>query len=259
MPVAISRQYVVSAHQQTLEISDPLRNIRTIHGLPPDVTIVKVDCYCQGGVALTSKGQVLLFRHGSREFYACDEAIADISCGESELLMTTVSGRFIKIGFKLPYLVRSPPPVRISVGAAKVAHISQGRLFLADKHIPHPQPVIQVAVGGGHTVFLDAQGNIYGFWQQPQRPARTRDHRALQHTGAVALLRRPAQGSSRPRAHRSARRGRRRVDDRPPAREEVPTFGFQELRRGVVDVDARTHVTVLELADGDIDVVGEMS
>jgi len=265
MPIATSRQYVATAYHDTLELWDPIKDIRTVHGLPVGVAIKKVECYHQGGVALTTDGRVIFFSHTDRSFYPGDEIITDIACGEKDLIMTTKNGKFIKLGKRGHYLSSAPPPLQIAVGPAKIAYIANGQLYVGEERIVHSHSVIQVAVGGGHTVFTDDQGHLYGFGnnqhgqlgrgiiEYASSPIRLPFFGKIKklvagHEHTVIL-------DDQAQTWITGANFRGQLGDK-----IVPIdgcrWGFVELRPGVVDVYARGSVTMLDLQCGDIESIG---
>ncbi|MFA6972648.1 MAG: hypothetical protein WC208_14795 [Gallionella sp.] len=162
MSIASSRIYIATYYNHTLDLWNPTKAIRTVHSTP-DLTIIKVECNYQGGIALTDTGKVIFFTHTERLIYHTDEFITDISSSEKDLIMTTLSGQFIRMGKRGGYLKTSRSPLSVSVGSAKIAYITCGHLYMGEVLIPHKLPIVQVSVGGGHTIFLDVEGGLYGF------------------------------------------------------------------------------------------------
>lgn len=259
MPIATSRQYIATSYCNTIELWDPIKNIRTVHTLDDKITIAKIECYHQGGVILTKQGDVMFFDQCGQSWYPCDEPIMDISCGDREVVMVTKSGKFIKLGKRGHYLASAPPPVQISVGPAKIAYLTAGKLYIGEQHIEHPIPIVQVSVGGGHTVFLDQAGELYGFGnnysgqlgrgiisyaptpiQIPFFHPIKKIGTGLEHTvvldtnGTIWIT-----GSN-------SRGQLGKIETVDGCR-----YGFTELCTGVLDFYARGHVTVLELIQND--------
>lgn len=162
MSIASSRIYIATYYNHTLDLWNPIKAIRTVHSIP-GLTVIKVECNHQGGIALTDTGKVIFFTHTERLIYQTTEFITDISSSEKDVIMTTCSGRFIRMGKRGSYLKTSRSPLSVSVGSAKIAYITGGHLYLGEVLIPHKLPIIQVSVGGGHTIFLDVEGGLYGF------------------------------------------------------------------------------------------------
>ena len=268
MPIATSRQYVATAYHDTLELWDPVRKIRSVHDLDPGVTIKKVECYFQGGVALTTDGRVIFFGHGERNFYPGDEFITDISCGEKDLVMTTRTGKFIKLGKRGHYLVSAPPPLQVAIGPAKIAYIANGSLFVGEQAVPHKLPVTQVAVGGGHTIFVDSEGGLYGFGnnqcgqlgrgiiEYAVNPVRLPFFGKIKkivagHEHTVVL-------DDTGQTWITGANSRGQLGDKITPIDGC-RWGFTELRSGVVDVYARGSVTMLEFENQDLESIGQRS
>lgn len=162
MSIAGNKQYIAVAYEGTLELWNPQYKTRIVHELDPDIKIVKVECNWQGGIALTNKGKVILFDH-RRMTFQTDQFITDISCSDKDFIIVTSSGKFIRIGRKGVTIPSAPPPLKISVGPAKYAFISMGKLYIDEQLIKHDKYITQVAVGGGHTIFINEDGEVYGF------------------------------------------------------------------------------------------------
>ena len=265
MPIATSRQYVATSYQDTIELWDPEKKIRTVHELDSSIVIKKVECYWQGGVALTTDGRVFFFTHSERSQYTGNEVITDIACGERDLLMTTKTGKFIKIGKRGHYLTTAPPPLKVAIGPAKIAYIANGKLYVGEKAIDHSELVQQVAVGGGHTIFVDDKGGLYGFGNNQHGqlgrgiieyaldPVRLPFFGKIKKVAAghehTVIL--DDQGQTWITGANS--RGQLGTEIVPI---EGCRWGFTELRAGVVDICARGSVTMLDFANGDMESIG---
>lgn len=162
MSIAGNKQYIIVSYDGTLELWNPQYKTRIVHELDEDVKIVKLECNWQGGIALTDKGKVMFIDH-RRMTLQTDQFITDISCSDKDFIMTTSSGKFIRLGRKTNTILSAPPPLKISVGPAKYGFISLGKLYIDEQQIKHDKLITQVAVGGGHTLFLDEEGDVYGF------------------------------------------------------------------------------------------------
>lgn len=254
MSIASSRFYVATAYDGTLELWHPNRDIRTVHTVP-GIVIRKVECNHQGGIALTDEGKVIFFDHSQRLTYQTTEIITDISSSELDLIMTTRSGRFIRMGKRGNFLKTAPPPLQVSIGPAKIAHITLGKLWVNDQLINHPESITHVSVGGGHTVFLNSKGELYGFGSNlrgqlgmeylefTQEPVRIsfissiskvvtgNEHTVILDTDSNVWI--SGLTDSIPRRH-----------------------GFRLLRHGVMDVHARGNLTILLFTNGDIEQLG---
>lgn len=164
MSIAGNNRFIAVAFDSTLELWNPSRNIRHVHGFKSTLQIKKLECTNDGGVALTKNGKVIFFNH-DRHVYPEDEEFIDISSGENDVVLVTKRGEFIKIGKskKLNCLTTAPPPVAVSIGAAKIAYTSMGKLYVDGKEVQTETAVQQAAVGGGHTIFLDCNNQLWGF------------------------------------------------------------------------------------------------
>jgi alpha-tubulin suppressor-like RCC1 family protein len=266
MSIATSRTFVATAYDGTLELWNPACDIRTVHTVP-DLRVVKVECTHQGGVALTDDGKVVFFGYGNRMTYQTDEFITDIASGERDLLMTTKSGNFIWEGKRSNFLktTTAPPPLKVAIGPAKIAYISNGKLWIGNQHIAHSRPVTNVAVGGGHTVFIDDSGMLYGFgynkkgqlgrgivefirdptnlpfWTRLRKVVAGHEHTVLLDVNGITwICGSNYNGQMGPEIDKT----------------EDCRFGFMKLRVGIVDIAARGNLTMLLFANGDIEQLG---
>lgn len=264
MSIAGNRQYIVVAYDGTIELWDPEHKVRIIHELDEGVKIAKVECNHQGGAVLTTKGQVSFYDHRCTRFQS-DEVIVDIASGERDLIMTTASGKFIKLGKRGHFLKSAPPPVRVAIGPAKIAHIASGALFVNDQRIPHPQPIIQVSVGGGHTVFIDDSGSVYGFGNNA---------RGQLGRGIILFSPIPTRVPLFSRAKKVMAGHEHTVildvngtvwacgsNLKGQLGKETPTvddcrFGLVKLTTEVIDIYARYNATLLLFANGDVEQIG---
>lgn len=164
MSISGNSRFIAVAYDGTLELWNPLKNTRFMHGLNDSVVIKKLECNNDGGIALTTEGKVIFYNH-ERNVYPLKDKIVDIASGENDVVLVTNKGKFIKFGKskKLSTISSAPPPCSVSIGAAKIAVISMGKLYIDEKEIPHHCGIKQVVVGGGHTVFLDEKGHLYGY------------------------------------------------------------------------------------------------
>lgn len=162
MLIAFSRHYVAIAHNDTLVLMEPEKKVRIEHELDVSERIVKLECNHRGGIALTDKGRVIFFERYRRD-YQSTEVITDIAASEHDTILVTREGAFLPLDKRGEGMKAVPPPASIAVGSAKIAYITAGKLYMNDQHIPHAYHVMTVAVGGGHTLFIDSEGEVYGF------------------------------------------------------------------------------------------------
>ena len=265
MPIATSRQYIVVSNSDGVELWDPFEGIRTHHTLGSDVRIVKVEAYRNGGLALTDQGKVLFFSQTKKWYYSCPDPIADLACTEKEVVLVTNKGKFLSIGRRPTLSTSAPPPVSLSLGPAKLGLIACGKLFFDEQEVSHHCLILQAAVGGGHTVFLDEEGKLYGFGN---------NHRGQLGRGIVQYAEKPIVIPFEHKIVKIAAGHEHTVvlddagllyitgsgvsgqlgDTIKPI--DDCRFGLTVLARDVVDVVARGNVTLCQYRNGDIQSVG---